>query len=218
MDVSENTTTLADAASLVATAIVDTARPVPYMRQLCKHFGHKTNTAFDDTTGFIELAAGRCDLDAHAEDVLVLTATADDEERLATVQKVIGGHLERFGRRDEMVVNWTVTPGEDEDVVAVHAEGVGRHRIDTRLVCCQPGTQVEAPLVHRALDLAGLREQNPVVEPHLFMRADVADRVHTVTQARQQHLVLAVVDRVGPPSGRSCSAAIRTKPSVTPRP
>ena len=87
-----------------------TDKPVAYMRQLCKHFGHKTNTGFDDATGFIELAAGRCDLDAHADDVLVLTATADDAERLATVQKVIGSHLERFGRRDEMVVNWTVTP------------------------------------------------------------------------------------------------------------
>ncbi len=91
----------------VGRAAVETARPVPYMRQLCKHFGHKTETAFDDTTGFIELAAGRCELDASGDEVLVLTAIADDADRLETVESVIGRHLERFGRRDELSVRWT---------------------------------------------------------------------------------------------------------------
>ena len=77
------------------------------MRQLCKHFGHKTDTGFDDTSGFIELAAGRCELDATNPEVLVLTAIADDAEQLATVERVIGSHLERFGRRDELLVRWT---------------------------------------------------------------------------------------------------------------
>jgi hypothetical protein len=77
------------------------------MRQLCKHFGHKTDTGFDDTTGFIVLGAGRCELDANSDNVLVLTAIADDDANLQTVQRVIGGHLERFGRRDELSVHWT---------------------------------------------------------------------------------------------------------------
>jgi uncharacterized protein len=91
---------------LVGRATVTTARPVPYMRQLCKHFGHKTEAAFGDTTGFIELAGGRCELDAGGDEVLVLRAIADDADRLATVEKVIGSHLERFGRRDELSVRW----------------------------------------------------------------------------------------------------------------
>ena len=98
METTENT--------LTATARVATAKPVPYMRQLCKHFGHKTETGYDDTTGFIELGAGRCDLDAGAADLLVLTARAQDAEKLETVQRVIGSHLERFGRRDELSVSW----------------------------------------------------------------------------------------------------------------
>jgi uncharacterized protein len=92
---------------LIGRATVTTARPVPYMRQLCKHFGHKTEAAFDDTTGFIELAGGRCELDASGNDVLVLTAIGDDADQLATVERVIGSHLERFGRRDELSVRWT---------------------------------------------------------------------------------------------------------------
>ena len=91
----------------IGRATVATARPVPYMRQLCKHFGHKTEAAFDDTTGFIELSGGRCELDAGGEEVLLLTAIADDADRLATVERVIGSHLERFGRRDELSVRWT---------------------------------------------------------------------------------------------------------------
>jgi len=88
-------------------AAVETPRPVAYMRQLCKHFGHKTHADYGETTGFIELAAGRCELDATAPDVLVLTAIASDDDRLATVERVIGSHLERFGRRDQLSVSWT---------------------------------------------------------------------------------------------------------------
>jgi hypothetical protein len=90
-----------------ATAVVATAKPTPYMKQLCKHFGHKTEVAFDEDAGFIVLAAGRCDLDASADDALVLTAQADDAESLERVQHVIGSHLERFGRGDELAVRWS---------------------------------------------------------------------------------------------------------------
>jgi len=38
--------------------------------------------------------------------VITLLAAAPDAARLATAQDVLGRHLERFSRRNELVVNW----------------------------------------------------------------------------------------------------------------
>jgi|SRR3954469_8452142 hypothetical protein len=87
-------------------ASVATEKPAPYMKQLCKHFGHKVDVTFDDQQGTIEFAMGRCDLDATQPGVLRLDVEAPDAEGLERTQQVIGSHLERFGRRDELSVSW----------------------------------------------------------------------------------------------------------------
>lgn len=89
-----------------AIAHVATAKPGPYMKQLCRHFGHKNEVTFDDERGEIHLSSGVCVLDATAPDVLVLTATSADDETLETLERVIGGHLERFSGADELSVSW----------------------------------------------------------------------------------------------------------------
>jgi uncharacterized protein len=89
-----------------ARASVTTERPVPYMKQLCKHFGHKTTARYDDVSGEIVLGEARCKLDASAAGRLLLTAVADDEPELERVKLVIGSHLERFGRRHGLAVVW----------------------------------------------------------------------------------------------------------------
>lgn len=90
----------------ISTAHVATAKPAPYMKQLCRHFGHKVNAEFTDTSGRIEFEYGVLDLDATGEGVLVMTATAEDSERLERLEGTVGRHLERFGRRDELSVTW----------------------------------------------------------------------------------------------------------------
>ena len=92
---------------LTSTAHVATAKPGPYLKQLCRHFGHRNEVAFDDSSGEIHLASGVCSLDARAAAQLELTATAADAESLAALQRTIGGHLERFGSKDELVVSWS---------------------------------------------------------------------------------------------------------------
>jgi hypothetical protein len=92
--------------TLTSRAAVATEKPVPYMRQLCKHFGHKVDAAFDDDSGYINFEAGRCDLRA-GDGELHLTVTADSEENRERLRNVVGSHLERFGRRDELSVTWT---------------------------------------------------------------------------------------------------------------
>lgn len=88
-----------------SSATVPTARPAPYMKQLCKHFRHKLEVNFDEARGEIRFDFGRCRLDV-AEGALVLVAEAADEPRLERVEQVIADHLERFGRRDELSVRW----------------------------------------------------------------------------------------------------------------
>jgi hypothetical protein len=92
--------------TLTSQASVSTEKPVPYMRQLCKHFGHKVDASFDDDSGYIQFEFGRCELHA-AAGVLQLAVSAGDDEDRRRMQQVIGSHLERFGKRDELSVSWT---------------------------------------------------------------------------------------------------------------
>jgi uncharacterized protein len=92
--------------TLYSQATVATEKPVPYMRQLCKHFGHKIDAAFDDDSGYINFEVGRCDLRA-GDGELYLTVTAENEENRERLRNVVGSHLERFGKRDELSVSWS---------------------------------------------------------------------------------------------------------------
>jgi hypothetical protein len=84
---------------------VATDKPVAYMRQLCKHFGHKVDASFGEDSGYIQFEFGRCELHA-AEHALKLEVSATDAESHERMERVIGSHLERFGRRDELSVSW----------------------------------------------------------------------------------------------------------------
>jgi hypothetical protein len=76
------------------------------MRQLCKHFGHRVPTAYDDNTGRITFEFGSCELVA-GSDQLTLVASAAQPGELDRLKEVVGSHLERFGRRDELEVSWS---------------------------------------------------------------------------------------------------------------
>jgi hypothetical protein len=91
--------------TLTAQADVATEKPVPYMRQLCKHFGHKVDASFDGDSGYIQFEFGRCDLRARDAE-LHLTVSANSEENRERLRNVVGSHLERFGKRDELSVTW----------------------------------------------------------------------------------------------------------------
>lgn len=82
-----------------------TDKSAAYMRQLCKHFGHKTDASFGEDTGYIQFEFGRCEL--HAVDgTLRLKVSAPDDEQHERMERVIGSHLERFGKRDGLSVTW----------------------------------------------------------------------------------------------------------------
>jgi hypothetical protein len=89
----------------ISYAQVATAKPAPYMRQLCKHFGDKVDTGFDADSGHIQFEFGRCELVARSGE-LELSVSAADEPDLERMEHVIGSHLERFGKRDKLTVTW----------------------------------------------------------------------------------------------------------------
>ena len=95
--------------TLSSVAHVSTSKPSPYLKQLCRHFGHRVEVSFDDTHGEIRLASGVCLLEVTGADQLTLTATATEQNDLEALENVIGSHLERFGSRDELSVAWAAT-------------------------------------------------------------------------------------------------------------
>ena len=95
-----------EATGLRARSVVSTQKPSPYLKQLAKHFRHKLEVRFDDDEAVIPFSFGHAQLRA-GEGELQLDAFAQTPSDLARVERVVGSHLERFGRRDELVVSWT---------------------------------------------------------------------------------------------------------------
>jgi len=107
---------------LASTARVATNRPTLYLKQLCEHFADETErhsaqefeVSFDDHEGFIDFApvvSGSCRLDARQEAVLVLEASETDQTALERVQRIVARHVERFGNREGLTVEWRPASG-----------------------------------------------------------------------------------------------------------
>lgn len=98
----------AQALAHAAEADVSTRVPERYARQLAAHLGRKAEVVPVSGGGTdVVLPWGRCRLVTDQEaDVLQLRAAAATESDLVKVTGVVGGHLERFGRRDGLTVTW----------------------------------------------------------------------------------------------------------------
>jgi hypothetical protein len=108
---------------LISRAHVDTERANRYLAQLCRHFSnlrrHESRMAKapkrPDIRVHVECSErhgtitfddwGRCTMDASPE-ALTLSVEAPDEGQLRRVQGLVGEHVERFGKRDDLKVNW----------------------------------------------------------------------------------------------------------------
>jgi len=86
--------------------LVRTERPVPYMKQLCRHFQHKLEVSFDDDSGRIEFPSATCQLRPVSAGLLQIEVEAGTEADLDRAKDVVKRHLERFGRRDSLELEW----------------------------------------------------------------------------------------------------------------
>ena len=89
-------------------ARVATDRPHRYAKQLASHLGRRSRTSWDEDSGEGSLLfqnGGKGSLTA-TEGALLLTLETESEH-LDLLEGVVGGHLVRFGSKDELVVEWT---------------------------------------------------------------------------------------------------------------
>ena len=89
---------------MISTARATTASGRRYMTQLCKHWGHKYEVAFDETSGRIALPVGPLTM---AADETGLTLTLDaSPESLDRIEGVVTEHLNRFAFREPFALDW----------------------------------------------------------------------------------------------------------------
>lgn len=86
-------------------AEIATLKASRYLQQLCKHWQHKLAVTFDPQNGRVAFSIGECRMQA-APELLTLTVSAPDAEKLAQLQEVVASHLLRFAFKDELKVEW----------------------------------------------------------------------------------------------------------------
>lgn len=94
---------------MLSLSTVPTDKAVRYMTQLCKHWAHRFEVAFDDKAGRIALPLGSCTLTAGPAALDIVLDAADDAG-LARLEDVVAEHLNRFAFREgELAFAWTRT-------------------------------------------------------------------------------------------------------------
>ncbi len=86
-------------------AEVPTEHAVSYLKQLCRHWGHKFPVEFDDAHGKITLPKAYVTLMSSPATLSVYLEVADpaDQERM---EEVVAEHLQRFGFREPLAFQW----------------------------------------------------------------------------------------------------------------
>ena len=87
----------------VLRASVPTEHASRYLQQLCKHWSHRFEVAFDTTDGTVHLNGAICRFQAEPQHLVLTLEGEQDLERMSTV---VTEHLKRFAFREELVVNW----------------------------------------------------------------------------------------------------------------
>jgi uncharacterized protein len=92
-------------ATATATATVATATPERYAKQLAAHLGRRLEVREEEGGTRLVFADGECLL-RPSGNALELHASASGQPALDRVVEVVGSHLERFGQRNELHVEW----------------------------------------------------------------------------------------------------------------
>ena len=95
--------------TLTSRADVRTGSPERYAKQLVSHLGRKVAFTADGDSSTAQIGEGTGTV-VVGVGVLTLLAEGPDDEAVARVEHVLGSHLERFGARNELTVQWSRTP------------------------------------------------------------------------------------------------------------
>lgn len=94
-----------------STATEATAFAVRYVKQLTSHLGRKLSVDATPSCARIGFDGGECLLTCTAV-ALELRNVAPHWASLAGMERVVGGHLERFGAREGLAVTWRAGSGD----------------------------------------------------------------------------------------------------------
>ncbi|MFY1635813.1 DUF2218 domain-containing protein [Solwaraspora sp. WMMB335] len=106
-------------------AHIPTPHSQNYLAQLCDHFSFAVPVHRDDDQAVVDFGFGTCRLTA-GENGLSLIADAFDAISIARVEYLVGEHLERFGARESLTVEWQpvtdTTPATDPPPSVIAAD------------------------------------------------------------------------------------------------
>lgn len=88
-----------------STSTIQTKAASSYIGKLCRHFRHKIETEYTDTTGLATFPAGTCTMTA-TPDHLLFDITAADSEGVEKIKGVLERHLVKFAYKEELVIEW----------------------------------------------------------------------------------------------------------------
>lgn len=78
-----------------------------YLQQLCKHFAHKVEVAFDPAAGRVEFGIGQAELAAFP-DRLEFVARSASSDGLTKTKSVLEDHIVRFAFREKLAgLDWS---------------------------------------------------------------------------------------------------------------
>jgi hypothetical protein len=90
-------------------ADVLTDAPERYAKQLVAHLGRKIMFITAGSTSTATIAGATAQVTS-GDGVLSMLVIGSDEPSVTRAEQVLGGHLERFGQRQQLTVAWTRGP------------------------------------------------------------------------------------------------------------
>ncbi len=86
-------------------AVIATSNGLGYLKKLCIHFAQKVEADWQDHSGYVQFAMGRCELSA-TDGQLAVRCRADNDQDLQLVADTVKSHFDRFAVRDRLVLHW----------------------------------------------------------------------------------------------------------------
>lgn len=88
-----------------STTHIHTPMASSYIGKLCRHFRHKIETEYTETTGRAVFPQGICLMTAQPE-TLAFEIEAADTERLEQIKGVLVRHLLKFSYKETLEIDW----------------------------------------------------------------------------------------------------------------
>ncbi|MEO1645491.1 MAG: DUF2218 domain-containing protein [Chloroflexota bacterium] len=88
-----------------AKSTIVTQNAAKLMRWTIGHFKPKVPAQYDETNGSVEFQFGTCNMEATADELIVMIH-AEDANSLTSMKNIVGRHIDKFGIKENIQVEW----------------------------------------------------------------------------------------------------------------